>query len=168
MGRSDQSDSGAAEGVRRLFRATENVNLSGVVFVVSMGSAEDIRAQIAQIRNQLDELLATVLPLCCTERPVDDQAASTRQALEKIKEKEFASVSEVAQLMGCSDSHVRNLVEKALTDQATACPIPFADLDGVRVFPVQELLQWARIAKPKAKKTPKRNRNKSNLAAVES
>ncbi len=132
-----------------------------------MRSAEEVRAQVAQIRNQLDGLLATVLPLC-TERPVDDDAASTRQAIEKIKAKEFASVAEVAQLMGCSDSHVRNLVEKAIADQTTY-PIPFADLDGVRVFPIQELLQWTRIAKPRVKKaTTKRNREKSHLAAVES
>ena len=110
-------------------------------------------------------MLATVLPLC-TERPVDDEAADTRQVIEKIKAKEFASVAEVAQLMGCSNSHVRNLVEKAIADQATY-PIPFADLDGVRVFPVQELLQWTRIPKPKVKETStKRNREKPHLAAL--
>lgn len=121
-----------------------------------MGRIEDVTAQVAQIRNQLDGLLATVLPLCA-ERPVDDEAAGTRQALEKIKAKEFASVAEAALLMGCSDSHVRNLVEKAIADRA-AYPIPFADLDGVRVFPVQELLQWTRIAKPRVKKTTKSNK----------
>jgi len=132
-----------------------------------MGSAEDVRAQVAQIRNQLDGLLATVLTFC-TERPVDDEVASTRQAIEKIKAKEFASVAEAAQLMGCSDSHVRNLVEKAIADQSPY-PIPFADLDGVRVFPVQELLVWTRIAKPRVKKrTTKENTEKSHLGALES
>jgi len=131
-----------------------------------MGRAEDVTAQVADIRSKLDGLLATVL-LLYAEQPVEDEAASTRLTLEKIKAKEFASVAEAAQLMGCSDSHVRNLVEKALADQA-ACPIPFADLDGVRVFPVQELLQWTRIAKPKVKTTTKRNREKSHLTAVDS
>ncbi|HUE82595.1 MAG TPA: hypothetical protein VMM84_10835 [Pyrinomonadaceae bacterium] len=132
-----------------------------------MGSAEDVRAQVAQIRSQLDDLLATVL-LLCTERPVDDEPANTRRVIEKIKAKEFASVAEAAQLMGCSNSHVRNLVEKAIAGQATY-PIPFADLDGVRVFPVQELLQWTRIAKPRVKQeSTKRNREKSHLAPVES
>ncbi len=119
-----------------------------------MGRNEDFTAQVAEIRSKLDGLLATVL-LLWAEQPVNDEAASTRLALEKVKAKEFASVAEAAQLMGCSDSHVRNLVEKAITDQ-TAYPIPFADLDGVRVFPVQELLKWTRIAKPRVKKTTKR------------
>jgi len=124
-------------------------------------------AQVAHIRSQLDGLLATVLPLC-TERPVDDEAANTRQVIEKIKAKEFASVAEAAQLMGCSNSHVRNLVEKAIADQATY-PIPFADLDGVRVFPVQELLQWTRIPKPKVRvASTKSKREKSHLTPVES
>lgn len=130
-----------------------------------MGSTDDVRAHVAQIHNQLESLLTTVL-LLCAERPGDDESASTGQALEKIKAKEFASVSEASLLMGCSDSHVRNLIEKAITGQ-TPYPIPFADLDGVRVLPVQELLQWTRIAKPRMKKTTKRNRQKSQLVAVQ-
>jgi hypothetical protein len=141
--------------------------MSHVGYWFFMGLPEDVTAQIAEIRNELDSLLATVLAFCA-ERPVDDEASSTRLALENIKAKEFASVAEAAQLMRCSDSHVRNLVEKAIADRATY-PIPFADLDGVRVFPVQELLLWTRIVKPRVKKrTAKKNREKSQLAAVES
>jgi hypothetical protein len=132
-----------------------------------MGSAEDVRAQVDEIRNQLEGLLATGLPLCAAP-PADDESTNIRKTLEKIKAKEFASVAEAALLMGCSDSHVRNLVEKSIVG-LTPYPIPFADLDGVRVLPVQELLQWTRIAKPRVKKTiTKRNRKTSHLTAVES
>jgi len=134
---------------------------------MSKGTAEDVRSQVAQIRNQLDDLLATVL-LLCAEQPASDELDNTCQAVEKIKAKEFASIAEAALLIGCSDSHVRNLVEKAIAGR-TPYPIPFADLDGVRVLPVQELLQWTRIAKPRVKKTTnKRNRERSHIAAVES
>ncbi len=87
---------------------------------------------------------------------MDAEAATVRLALDKIKAKEYASVAEAAFLLNCSDSHVRNLVDKAI-GRKSPCPIPFADLDGVRVFPVQELLEWTRIAKPKVKKIGRMN-----------
>ncbi len=129
---------------------------------ISMGTVEEVTAQVAQIHNQLEVLLATLRTLC-VEGPVNDEAATARLALDKIKAKEYASVAEAAFLMNCSDSHVRNLVDKAIVGKAPF-PIPFADLDGVRVFPVQELLEWTRIPKPKAKKTRK---NELNLSEVE-
>lgn len=43
----------------------------------------------------------------------DAEAATVRLALDKIKAKEYASVAEAAFLLNCSDSHVRNLVDKA-------------------------------------------------------
>lgn len=136
---------------------------SNYVMSISMETVEDVKAQVAQIHNQLEILLAAVRVLC-EEGPVDDQAATIRATMEKIKAKEYASVAEAAFLMNCSDSHVRNLVEKAIVGTAPY-PVPFADLDGLRVFPVQKLLEWTRIPKPKAKKTKK---NELNLSIVES
>lgn len=76
-----------------------------------MGTVQDVTEQVAQIQNQLEVLLVTVRTLCEVV-PVDDEA-TTRATVEKIKAKEYASVAEAAFLMNCSDSHVRNLVEKA-------------------------------------------------------
>ncbi len=130
---------------------------------ISMEPLEDVKAQVGQIHNQLELLLETVRTLC-VEEPVNDEAAAARLALDKIRAKEYASVAEAAFLMNCSDSHVRNLVDKAIVGKSLY-PIPFADLDGVRVFPVQELLEWTRIPKPKAKK-PRRNELKLSVVKL--
>ena len=127
-----------------------------------MGTVGDVSEQVAQIHNQLEVLLATVRSLC-VEEPLNDEATTARLALDKIRAKEYASVAEAAFLMNCSDSHVRNLVDKAIVGKSLY-PIPFADLDGVRVFPVQELLEWTRIPKPIAKKPRK---NELKLSVVE-
>ena len=55
---------------------------------------------------------------------------------------------EIADLLGCSDGHLRNLVSKARRGKS-AHPIPFLDLDGVTVFPLAKLLEWAE--RPKAR-----------------
>jgi hypothetical protein len=72
----------------------------------------------------------------------DSEGRKLRDALRLIMSKEFISVREARLLLGCSDSHIRNLVNKALKGKATY-PIPFLDLDGVSVFPRVKLLEWA-------------------------
>lgn len=74
--------------------------------------------------------------------------ASLREDLERIKAKEFISTREAHLLLGCSDGHIRNLVEKARKGKASH-PIPFLDLDGVTVFPLTKLLEWAERPKRK-------------------
>jgi hypothetical protein len=71
-----------------------------------------------------------------------------REALRQIMSKEFISVREARLLLGCSDGHIRNLVDKARKGKTTY-PIPFLDLDGVSVFPRVKLLEWAERPKRK-------------------
>lgn len=79
---------------------------------------------------------------------IDDDVKKLRDALRLIMSKEFISVREARLLLGCSDGHIRNLVNKARKGK-TAYPIPFLDLDGVSVFPRVKLLEWAERPKRK-------------------
>jgi hypothetical protein len=72
----------------------------------------------------------------------DVEAANVQQALQRIMIKEFISIREAHLLLGCSDGHIRNLVDKA-RKKKTSHPIPFLDLDGVTVFQRVKLLEWA-------------------------
>ena len=72
----------------------------------------------------------------------DMEAANVQQALQRIMIKEFISIREAHLLLGCSDGHIRNLVDKA-RKKKTSHPIPFLDLDGVTVFRRVKLLEWA-------------------------
>ncbi len=72
----------------------------------------------------------------------DMEAANIQQALQRIMIKEFISIREAHLLLGCSDGHIRNLVDKA-RKKKTSHPIPFLDLDGVTVFQRVKLLEWA-------------------------
>jgi hypothetical protein len=72
----------------------------------------------------------------------DMEAANVQQALQRIMIKEFISIREAHLLLGCSDGHIRNLVDKA-RKKKTSHPIPFLDLDGVTVFQRVKLLEWA-------------------------
>jgi hypothetical protein len=80
----------------------------------------------------------------------DDHAAQEiGKTLRMIRAKEFITIREAHVLLGCSDGHIRNLVDKARKGK-TAYPIPFLDLDGVTVFHLAKLLEWAE--RPKLKK----------------
>lgn len=81
--------------------------------------------------------------LCIT----DGEAEKIDTQLQRIKAKEFLTVNEVALLLSCSPSHVRNLVKKA-QQRKSKRPIPFRDLDGVTVFHRLELLEWSERSKP--------------------
>jgi hypothetical protein len=74
--------------------------------------------------------------------PPDDSIIKLRDQLALIKAKEHITVREAALLMSCSDSHIRKLVMLA-RNRKTRRPIPFVDLEGVTVFPVTTLLEWA-------------------------
>jgi hypothetical protein len=73
----------------------------------------------------------------------DDSIAKLRAQLALIKAKEHITVREAALLMSCSDSHIRKLVMLA-RKRKTARPIPFVELEGMTVFPLAELLNWAK------------------------
>ncbi len=77
----------------------------------------------------------------------DDAPAKLREQLALIKAKEHVTVKEAALLLSCSESHIRKLIKVARKGKSRH-PIPFVDLEGVTVFPVCNLLDWA-SPKPK-------------------
>ena len=92
----------------------------------------------------------TVQGQSVTHSTFDDHAAhEIGKTLRMIRAKEFITIREAHVLLGCSDGHIRNLIDKARKGR-TSYPIPFLDLDGVTVFPLAKLLEWAE--RPKLKK----------------
>lgn len=73
----------------------------------------------------------------------DDRSDKLREQLKVIKAKEHITVKEAALLLSCSDSHIRKLVVLA-RKRKTARPIPFVELEGVTVFPLVDLVNWAK------------------------
>lgn len=78
----------------------------------------------------------------------DAEANEYRRKLALLHAKDFWKPAEAAFVLGCSDTHLRNLVKKAQQGR-TSRPIPFIDLDGAVSFPRQRLLEWAGQPKPK-------------------
>jgi hypothetical protein len=72
----------------------------------------------------------------------DDAPGKLREQLALIKSKERVTVKEAALLLSCSESHVRKLVKLALKGKSRR-PIPSVDMEGVTVFPLHDLLEWA-------------------------
>ena len=124
-----------------------------------MGSTETNQVKDAFI-TALEERMRAVAREVFAEQAVQGQSAAHSasddhsaqevvKTLRIIRAKEFITIREAHVLLGCSDGHIRNLVDKARKGK-TAYPIPFLDLDGVTVFPLAKLLEWAE--RPKLKK----------------
>jgi hypothetical protein len=75
-------------------------------------------------------------------REPDKGALKLREQLALIKAKEHVTVKEAALLLSCSESHVRKLVMLARKGKSRR-PIPYIDMEGVTVFPLSSLLDWA-------------------------
>jgi hypothetical protein len=75
-------------------------------------------------------------------RTTDNGAAKLREQLALIKAKEHVTVKEAALLLSCSESHIRKLVKLARKGKSRR-PIPFVDMEGVTVFSLRDLLDWA-------------------------
>lgn len=73
---------------------------------------------------------------------VTDLPAKLREQLALIKAKEHVTVKEAALLLSCSESHIRKLIRQARKGKSRH-PIPFVDMEGVTVFPLSDLLDWA-------------------------
>jgi hypothetical protein len=109
-------------------------------------SSQDILAlldeRIAEIaRSVLDEAFSNATHKV---QAADDASAKLREQLTLIKAKDHITVREAALLMSCSESHIRKLVMLA-RKRRTNRPIPFVDLEGVTVFPLTTLLEWANV-----------------------
>lgn len=70
-----------------------------------------------------------------------DPSLAARLAV--INAKIYVTVPEAALLLGCSDSHLYKLISEAERGKRDR-PIPYLDLDGVKVLPRLPLLDWAR------------------------
>jgi hypothetical protein len=73
----------------------------------------------------------------------DSSAAKLREQIAFIKAKEYVTVKEASLLLSCSESHFRKLVRLARKGKSRR-PIPYVDIEGVTVFPLSELSDWAR------------------------
>jgi hypothetical protein len=72
----------------------------------------------------------------------DEAARKMREQIALIKAKEHVTIKEAALLLSCSDSHIRKLVRLTLRGKSRR-PIPSVDMQGVTVFPLRDLLEWA-------------------------
>jgi hypothetical protein len=128
---------------------------------------QEIAKQIGEVCDRNRDALLSILQLVTANRAepvqVDYDAEEITRSITRIKAKAFISASEAALLFGCSSQHIRNLVQRAIEGKVIE-PIPFRDLDGVVTFPLDELMEWSRKPKPKAKPTAKKPR--THLKAV--
>jgi hypothetical protein len=116
-------------------------------------------------RDALLEVVTLIVASQPEQVPADDRSEEVRVTSAAIRAKSFITAGEAATLFGCSAQHLRNLVERAIDGKATE-PIPFRDLDGVIVFPVEELMEWSR--KPKQSMKRSTRKNKTHLKAIAS
>jgi hypothetical protein len=106
-----------------------------------------IEEQVEQIAEKVFERMfeaKTKVP-----REAWERAERERARLALVMSKRYVTIAEAAFLLGCSDGHVRNLVGRA-KKRVTPYPVPYLDLDGVTVFPLDKLLEWAE--RPKMRK----------------
>lgn len=101
---------------------------------------EGIARDVAQ--EVIHEYMSQVQGIC-------DASVKLREQLALIRAKEYVTVKEVALLFSCSESHIRKLL-KLTRKGKSHNPIPFVDMEGVTVFPLRELLDWA-SPKPQSK-----------------
>ena len=135
-------------------------------------AADELKATIHAMMDQQRECWMEIIKLVSAQgeatQSIDAECSDdVRRKLAAIRAKEFCTPAEGALLLSCSAQHLRNQVEKAIKSE-TEYPIPFANLGGPVVFPVTELLEWARISKTKPKKGGASSENKTHLRAVNS
>ena len=123
-----------------------------------MGSTETNQVKDAFITALEKRNPPAVAERCLPSRPCRETSLSYPPTTTRCRRwgelgdgsaKEFITVKEAHVLLGCSDGHIRNLVDKARKGR-TSYPIPFLDLDGVTIFPLAKLLEWAE--RPKLRK----------------
>jgi hypothetical protein len=78
---------------------------------------------------------------------IDAEAHDIRVKHERLMAKPFWSIAELAFVWGCSDGHIRNLLQRA-EDGATDCPIPFCNIDGLIMFERDVILEWTHVRRP--------------------
>lgn len=107
-----------------------------------MNADVNISIPRATIEGIVRDVIAEQLPVPV----VDAEASDTRVKIERLMAKPYWSIAELAFMWGCSDTHVRNLLQRA-EDAATQYPIPSCNLDGLIVFDRDAILEWMRQPK---------------------
>lgn len=97
-------------------------------------------------RDAIETIVRDVVAETLPAPVVDAEADDTRVKIERLMAKPYWSIAELAFLWSCSDTHVRNLLQRA-EDSATEHPIPFCNLDGLIVFERDVILEWMRQPK---------------------
>ncbi|MCA1632628.1 MAG: hypothetical protein LC802_02660 [Acidobacteria bacterium] len=96
---------------------------------MSMESKDDfvtvIDERIRRISREVTEEMLGIARQPAELLVKDVEALNIRESLQRIMVKEFISIKEAHLLLGCSDGHIRNLVDKA-RKKKTSHPIPFA------------------------------------------
>ena len=98
-------------------------------------------------RSAIEDIARQVFEQMTPAVQPDTEAEDTRKAIGRLMAKEFLSIREVSFLFGCSENHVRTLIQRAV-EKSTKHPIPYCDLDGLVVFERVSLLAWAHERKP--------------------
>jgi hypothetical protein len=107
---------------------------------------------LALLDARIEEIARAVFLECDSARkasaqPSDEASSKLREQLAFIKAKEHVTVKEAALLLSCSESHIRKLVMLARKGK-TCRPVPHVDMEGVTIFPLESLLDWAKPASP--------------------
>lgn len=104
-----------------------------------------LRVQIKEIAREAFQEFARdyMAPPGSTE----DAPGKLREQFAMIMVKERVTIKDAALLLSCSESHIRKLVKLAIKGKSRR-PIPSVDMEGVTVFPLRDLLEWASPQQP--------------------
>jgi hypothetical protein len=109
--------------------------------VPSLGAAEAVTIFLAGLKESVKEAVAEAVRE--ERRAFIEAEPELCKKLSAINAKVNITVPEAALLLGCSDSHLYKLIKDAEQGKRER-PIPYLDLDGVKVLPREQLLEWAR------------------------
>ena len=124
-----------------------------------------LEENLRQLINSIVDERIAAMPQRQVPAVPDPETESTRSLLERIMAKHYISIREVALMFGCSENHIRNLLQRA-AEGTTQHPIPFCSLDGLITFERTAVLDWAHQSKPLNAKQRKSGGKRKRLLQV--
>lgn len=109
--------------------------------------SENSSIQILIPRGTIEQIARDVFSEMQPATVADPDAQATRAKIQRLMSKPFWSIAELAFVWGCSDGHVRNLLQRA-EDNSTDSPVPFCNIDGLVMFERDVILEWTRTRRP--------------------
>lgn len=116
--------------------SVDKLKLAEAVAAFIEGLGDKVQESVAEAVRQERRAFVEAEPELCKK-------------LAEINAKVNVTVPEAALLLGCSHSHLYKLIKEAERGRSKR-PIPYLDLDGVKVLPREQLLGWARPARLRA------------------